>query len=246
MSGQVSGQINAPGTPAQAQPRTTPPDYTGVRTRIPGVFLTPISGQPFSAKVDIFSSVILPNGETEVRTTINRIARDSSGRIHNERRRLVPPEFKGEPALLETHIYDPATHLNIFINPYTHIARETVLRRPPITPPADLPPHTAVSSGNPQVTEADLGTQTLNGVSLHGVRKSRTLAAEQSGTGKAVVVTDEYWYSPELSIYMLVKHNDPRTGEQIVAVSEVDRREPDSSQFSVPANFKVADETPVE
>jgi hypothetical protein len=60
------------------------------------------------------------------------------------------------------------------------------------------------------------------------------------------VVVDEYWYAPDLSIYLLVKHNDPRTGEQIVAVSEVDRREPDAAQFSVPANFKIADETPVD
>ena len=125
--GQTAGQTTGPEKPAQDRPRTTPPDYSGVHTQIPGVFVTPVPGQPFSAKVDIFSSVVLPSGQTEVRTTINRIARDSSGRIHNERRRLVPQDFKGEPILTETHIYDPVTHLNIWMNPSTHVAREIVL-----------------------------------------------------------------------------------------------------------------------
>jgi len=235
------GQTAGEPTP---QSRTMPPDYRGVQTRIQGVYVTPIPNAPFSAKVDIYSSEILPNGQTEVRTTVNHIARDSSGRIHNERRRLVPPSFEGDPALLETHLYDPATRLNIFMNPYTHVARETVLRSP-VPTVAPVPLRTAANPGS-SVAEDVLGTQTLNALTVQGTRKSRTIPADQSGTGKPVVVVDEYWYSPNLSIYLLVKHNDPRTGEQIVAVSEVDRHEPDSAQFSVPANFKVADETPLD
>lgn len=239
------GQTAAePALPPSNNTRTMPPDYRGVQTRISGVFITPVPNAPFSAKVDIYSSEVLPNGQTEVRTTINRIARDSSGRIHNERRRLVPPSFQGDPALLETHIYDPATRLNIFLNPYTHIARETVLRSP-VPSVAPVPLRTAPNPNSP-VSEQDLGTQTLNALTVRGTRKSRTIPSNESGTGKPVVIVDEYWYSPDLSIYVLVKHNDPRTGEQFVAVSEIDRHEPDSSQFSVPANFKVADETPVE
>lgn len=65
-----------------------------------------------------------------------------------------------------------------------------------------------------------------------------------SGTGHDIVIVDEYWYSPDLSIYMIIKHNDPRTGEQLVAVSSVDRHEPDASVFAVPSNYKIVDETP--
>lgn len=225
------------------QSHTMPPDYRSVQTRIHGVYITPVANAPFSAKVDVYSSEILANGQTEIRTTINRIARDSSGRIHNERRHLVPPSFKGDPALIETHIYDPATHLSVFLDPHTHVARETVLRK---ALPLDAVTPRPVSHTDSSVTEEDLGGQTLTGLSVQGKRKSRTIPADQSGTGKTVVVVDEYWYAPDLSIYLLVKHNDPRTGEQIVAVSEVDRREPDAAQFSVPANFKIADETPVD
>ena len=38
---------------------------------------------------------------------------------------------------------------------------------------------------------------------------------------------------------------DPRTGEQIVAVTDVEKREPDATMFDVPANYKRVDETPV-
>lgn len=57
-------------------------------------------------------------------------------------------------------------------------------------------------------------------------------------------VTDEYWYSPDLSIYMIIKHNDPRTGEQIVAVSDVHRHEPPAEEMAVPSDYKVVDEAP--
>ena len=155
--------------------------------------------------------------------------------------------FKASPFCSQTHLYDPATRLSVLLNPFTHIARETVLRRPPSASPEQLRPNPQPDSrSSSAAAEEDLGKQTLNALSVQGTRKSRTIPAELSGTGKPTVVVDEYWYSPDLSIYVLVKHNDPRTGEQIVAVSEVNRHEPDSAQFIVPADFKVADETPVQ
>ena len=118
-----------------------PPDYRGVQTVIPGIFVTPIPNAPFTATVDILSHEKLPNGTENVRTTSAQIARDSSGRIYNERRMLVPLTFKGQPMLLSAHIFDPATRLNIFLDPRTRIARESILpaavaaRQMPTTPP---------------------------------------------------------------------------------------------------------------
>ena len=219
-----------------------PPDYRGVQIHIPGIFVTPVPNAPFSATVDIVSHEKLSDGTTSIRTTINHIARDSAGRIYNERRMLVPNTFKGDPPLLESHIYDPNTRLNVFINPHTHIARETILPQPPHPPLNSVPPRTRPN--DPFVTESDLGTQLIGTVELKGIRKARTIPAPASYTGQPVVIDDEYWYSPDLSVYMIIKHDDPRTGEQIVAVSKVDRREPPADLFAVPADCKVVDETP--
>ena len=85
----------------------------------------------------------------------------------------------------------------------------------------------------------------MENVEVHGTRKSRTIPAEFSGTGQAIVITDEYWYSADLHLNMLVKHSDPRTGEQTVTVTRVNRGEPDEARFQIPASYKVVDETPV-
>ena len=222
-----------------------PRDYRGVNVQVPGIFVTPVPNAPFSAKVDIVSQQKLPDGTVEVRTTTDHIARQSSGRIYNERRQMVPSTYKGDPLLLSSLIYDPATRLSIFLNPFTHLAHERVLPKALTAPAGSIPSHDANVS-NPFLKEEELGTQYVGSVALRGIRKSRTVPANQSGTGQQLVIVDEYWYSPDLSIYMIIKHNDPRTGEQIVAVSEVSREEPQASLFEVPARYRVVDETPVE
>ncbi len=50
-----------------------PPDYRGVSTQVPGVFVTPVPGAPFSATVEILSKEQLPNGSLYVlRTSASR------------------------------------------------------------------------------------------------------------------------------------------------------------------------------
>ena len=259
--------------PPQPTSRTTPPDYRGPQTYIPGVFVTPIPNAPFAADVEVISHQMLPDGTENVRTTtINHIARDSSGRIYNERRALVPILVKGAPRLLSAHIFNPADRMSIFYDPATRVARETILppfvaaRQMPTRPPVPSinNPWAALAPGNalaqalpgrstnpaatvpaqPQLKEIDLGEQTIDGTNLHGTEKQLTIAADFSGTGKPLIITTEYWYSPDLYVYLIVKHNDPRTGEQIVAVTHIDRAEPPATQFRVPDIYKVVDETP--
>ena len=226
----------------QSAPAPTPQDYRGIQVHVPGVFVTPVPNAPFTAMVDIVSHQLLSDGTTQVRTTVNQIARQSSGRIYNERRRLVPIGFEGMPALTSAHIYDPNSRLSIYIEPATHLAREQILKQP-LAAPANTVPN-AKSPPNPLYKEEDLGTQPLGQLTLRGTRKTRTIPHQASDTGKDVVIVDEYWYSPDLSIYMIIKHNDPRTGEQIIAVSAVRRGEPDAALFTIPANYKLVDETP--
>ena len=66
----------------------------------------------------------------------------------------------------------------------------------------------------------------------------------QGGTLKPLTVVDEYWYSEDLHLIMLEKHDDSRTGEQIVAVTNVQKTEPDAKRFAVPEGYRVVDLTP--
>ena len=232
--------------PAHGQTTASAPmphDYRGVGVRIPGIFVTPVPNAPFRAEVEIVSHDKLPDGTEHIVTTRTHIARGSSGTIRNERRRLVPVSFQGEPRLLEVHLYNPSSRKSTLFVPETRLARETVLPLPPRPTPDQRPPSQQPAL-SPDTTESSLGTESLEGVELQGTRKTHTIPAELSGTGKPIQVIDEYWYSPALSIYMIIRHNDPRTGEQIVAVTHVQRGEPDAAELTVPSDFKIVDETP--
>jgi hypothetical protein len=220
---------------------STPPPYHGVNEHIDGVFVTPVPDVAFSATAELESTQVLSDGSTEQKKTFNNIARDSTGRIYNERRSLVPPSFTGTPRILSVHLYDPQNRLNTFLDPATHIARQSVLTKPVAAPTLG----TAAQATNPLVQEEDLGGEIMENVTVHGTRKRRTIPGQFSGTGKPIVVTDEYWYSDDLHLNMLVKHDDPRTGEQTVTITNVSRTEPEESMFQIPTSYKVVDETPV-
>jgi hypothetical protein len=239
--------FNVSGIAAQTPPM--PPNYAGVQIHIPGVYVTPVPNAPFSADVTILSHQKLTDGTEVIRTTINHIARDAQGRIYNERRALVPTTFRGEPPLTEAHIFDPNTRLNTFYVPASHVARQTTLSPAAVARQVAAPPPIPgiggiPRPGQPSITQTDLGEQLIDSTTLRGTEKQRTIPASGSGTGLPVTITDEYWYAPDLFVYLIVKHDDPRTGEQIVAVSHIDRHEPPAQRFEVPTGFKIVDETP--
>jgi hypothetical protein len=239
----------APGTPNISvspepnMPRTSIPDYPGVHIEVPGIWVTPIANAPFTATVDIVTHEKLPDGTERIRTTTNHIARSSSGRIYNERRLLVTSAFKGLPPLLSAHTYDPGSRLSVTMEPRTHLAKQVILARPAPAIAGQSPIHINPNPG-PGRTEEDLGTQNYQGYTLQGIRKTHTVAGTASGTGQPITVADEYWFSPELTVYFIIKHNDPRTGEQLIVMSKIERAEPDASIFAIPSDFKVVDETP--
>ena len=232
--------------PALAGAQTTnqlmPRDYPGVQTNVGGIFHNAHFQLPlFRLTSKIVSHSKTTDGSEHVVTTTEHIARASSGRIYNERRMLVPADFKGTPRLLGFLIYDPSSRLSIRVDPMQHLAREVTLRAPQQIPPGSLPPQQQPKL--PGITETDLGTQQMNGLQLQGIRKQRTIPADMSGTGKPIVINDDYWYSPELAIYTTIRHDDPRTGEQLVAVTHVERHEPSAETFVVPPEYKLVDET---
>ena len=236
--------LQVTGVGAQESPH--PPDYPGVGVHIPGVFVTPIPGAPFSGTVEIISKEVLPDGSMRTRQTVNHIARNSAGVIYNERRQLVAPAYQGEPRLLSSHIYDPQNRLSTFLEPRTLLARQTVLREAPKNVENSAPQTVVAAVRGPNLTITDLGTETVAGLLLRGTRKERVVPASLSGTGKEITITDEYWLSTELNVYLIVRHNDPRTGEQTIGIVDISLKEPDPVTFQIPAKYKVVDETPAE
>ena len=218
--------VNCSGQQPQALPKNDV-----IVPNVNGVFLDPVLNEPFSATVEAVSEQKLSDGSLNVLHTINHIARDSQGRTHNERRRFVANSFKDEPPMQSFHIYDPVTGRDTRLDPYTLVAQQVVLTTPP-TPGAGIVPVTSTSKPAPNVISEELGTRTYESLTLKGVRESWP-----SG------MTNEYWYSPDLSIYVIRVHTDAKW-KQTITVTHIERSEPDPSLFVVPETYKIVDGTP--
>jgi hypothetical protein len=92
-----------------------------------------------------------------------------------------------------------------------------------------------------QVSTQDLGTETMEGLSVNGVRTTRTIPVGQIGNDKPISIVTEVWTSPDLKIIVYSKRTDPRMGEQTFKLTNIVRAEPDASLFTVPSDFKIMD-----
>ncbi len=89
-----------------------------------------------------------------------------------------------------------------------------------------------------------LADQTIEGVLAHGKQVTTTIPAGSIGNDQPIVVTSETWYSPDLQTVVLSKRNDPRVGESVMAVTNIQRVEPSAALFQVPAGYTVKDNSP--
>lgn len=203
------------------------------------VYVTPIPNAPFTGVIQVERSVVQADGSVVSWHTMRQIGRDSQGRIHNEGRQLLPVSSTQEPQVVRIHLYDPQTRISTLIYPKNRTFESMTVNRPPGTiPPAllDASP-TAVSIPQSEFTkQEDLGNREIEGVPVHGVRDTQTIA-EENGSGKQIVVTDEYWYSADLRINMVIKHDDPRTGSVTMTVGQVSRTEPDPAFLKIPEGY---------
>ncbi len=84
-----------------------------------------------------------------------------------------------------------------------------------------------------------LGSQILEGVTCEGTRTTTTIEAGAIGNDRPIQVTEERWYSPELQVDLMVRRVDPRTGEDVVKLTNVKRIEPDPSLFTPPPGYQI-------
>lgn len=202
------------------------------------IFVTPIPNSPFTGIVNVARTQVRQDGTLAQMKTIRDIGRDSHGRIFNQMKTLVPVDSQEMPQRIGVHIYDPQTRVSTIVNDQQHTFQSMTVNRPPeMVPPSFL----SASSGlntlpqNQFTKEEDLGNKVIDGIAVHGVRQSQTIPAENGGKG--ITITDEYWYSEDLRINLVLKHDDPRTGGVTMTVTNIQRSEPDPSRFDVPAGY---------
>jgi hypothetical protein len=133
----------------------------------------------------------------------------------------------------------------------TSIAREPLQSRVMVAPLAGTASATfgtagafAIGGGPSSQMQAhtdSLGKQTIEGVLAEGSRTTMTIAAGAIGNDQPIDVVSERWYSPELQTVVMTKHSDPRMGETVYRLTNINRSEPSSTLFQVPPDYTLED-----
>jgi hypothetical protein len=98
----------------------------------------------------------------------------------------------------------------------------------------------SLSVDTPGESKTDpLGTQTISGVQADGTRNTLTIPVGQIGNDTPLVVTDERWYSQDLQATVMSKHEDPRFGDSLYQLTNVQKVEPPASMFQVPSDYPI-------
>jgi hypothetical protein len=207
----------------------------GTIERIQSIDIPPIPNAPFSAVVVTEWTRIMPDGSTALMKNHRTVARDTLGRVFEERRYFSPDGDKQTTMLTETDYEDLTQHqwMRCFVN--TKVCSVTTFNRPLTV----SQPKAQNSAGNGTKWE-DMGKKVVDNLELVGSREVRTIGVGAIGNEKEQPVVKEFWYSPRLKINVTTKRFDPRASTvQNFYVISINQGEPDAQLFHPPSAYRV-------
>jgi len=230
-----------------------------------------VTGAPYSAEETQEHTQTLNDGTHITQPVMRRMMyRDSLGRTRDERPMMMAFRGDAPPAPIIVEIADPVAGVQYTLDTQNKTARRvTVQTQPaggragaffavtsngawvaetlsagPVPPPPPPPPSARVvlsANRRPQVTTEKLGTETIEGVVADGERQTFTIPEGEQGNDRPFNVTTETWTSPELKMVVLRKSSDPRSGDDIMKLTNISRTEPDASLFQPPPDYTIVD-----
>ena len=93
-----------------------------------------------------------------------------------------------------------------------------------------------------QSQHESLGTKTIDGLVVNGTKFTMTVPEGTQGNDRPISTVTESWTSPELRQMIESTTSDPRNGESITRLTNIDRNNPDPSLFQVPPDYQIVDE----
>ena len=228
----------------------------------------PVKGVPYSAEAVNQTTQTLADGSHIVNSSSSMIYRDSEGRERREESigKLGSLSASGTP-VKAVFISDPVAKVSYSLDAATHTAHKMVSMGGASASVAGVKPGTTVSinrgfrmaggpgqdepmvffeartiGGNDKAGKAEnLGIQTMEGVQAEGTRTTVTIPAGEVGNERDINVVSERWYSQELKALIMSKHSDPRIGETVYKLTNINRAEPLHSMFEVPADYTIVE-----
>jgi hypothetical protein len=227
-----------------------------------------VKGSPYSAEAVTETTQTLADGNRIVQKSTATLYRDSSGRERREQSLPVIGPFTAQgdaPQIIS--ISDPVAGVNYSLN-----SKERVAVKLP-TLPFPQPgigtkenfdvmvngPAMGVTTGGPimvykSVTSSEraapkveqLGWKLIEGLQAEGTRSTITIPAGEVGNDRPIEIVDEQWRSPDLQMIIHSKHSDPRMGETVYSLTNVNRAEPSPALFQVPPDYTIQDKMPID
>jgi hypothetical protein len=231
---------------AQSAPPVPPPPgaeggrgmdfaYVGMEHSIAGKV---VKGAPYSAQISTETTQTLADGTHISRQMNGQVYRDGQGRTRVEKPLpAIGPVTAAGAAPKFVVIHDPVSGSHYVLDASRKVAHS-------------MGGHSGrfqekISGGKrfgregaPAQSEP-LGKQTIEGVEAEGTRTTITIPAGQFGNDRPMVIVHERWYSPDLQAVVMSKHSDPRMGESVYRLTNINRAEPDASLFAVPADYTI-------
>jgi hypothetical protein len=220
----------------------------------------PVAGAPYSGDQITEHVQTLADGNRIVNKTTRKVYRDSQGRTRTET--SLPALPGGPPPPVMITIHDPVAGVTYLLDAEHKTAQKIVAKVPPVQvqtgqelpplppPPPSLPGTTgpvAIVAAKAELTSRaneqsqDLGSQTMEGVTVTGIRIVSTIPAGAIGNEQPIETASERWSSPALQVVVKSIHTDPRIGQTTELLENLKRTEPDSSLFQVPSDYSVTE-----
>lgn len=220
-----------------------------------------VKGSPFTAESVTEHVQRLGDGNRMVRKSTAKLFRDSAGRTRREHamtRGNVTASDGQEPRLIV--INDPVGQVEYLLDTARGTIRKTRMspglaeaRRQMGTNESFgvlMPTSTAhrrkaegdAAQPFPEPKKERLETQQIEGVMAEGTRITVTIPAGEFDNEQPLEITHEQWYSPELQMIVLMKHNDPRFGETTFRLTNITRGDPTPDLFAEPQGYRTIDQ----
>jgi hypothetical protein len=229
------------GSQSQQVQRTVTISDGGTGETLEGIEVPPIPKAPFQGMLETEWSRPLADGGTWTLANRRRFARDSEGRVYQERWLLAPKGGKAKSVMDKIQVVDPVKH--IWINcsvrlkacetgPFRGDAETTVYKPSPEQ-------SGQLRDGAGIFVHEKIGENTIQGEPTIGMRDTTTYNVGILGNDREFSIVREFWYSPKLGFNLLSSRRDGRYGTQKFTMTELTEGEPDASLFDVPQGYRL-------
>ena len=238
------GVLSAQAPPPQGPQRTVTFSDGGTDEVLQSIEVPPIANAPFSGMLETEWVRPLTDGGTWTIANRRKFARDSAGRVYQERWLLAPKGGKAKSQMSFIQISDPVKHSWMECNVRTKRCQVAPFGRTAEMVYKPSPEQSGqLRDGAGIYVHERIGDNTIQGLQTIGMRDTTTINVGIIGNDREFSIVREFWYSPKLGFNLLSSLRDARHGTQTFKMTELTEAEPEATWFEMPQGYTLSSTT---